>query len=397
MTVSVQSIEILELCIPFRFRYGHAKARHKGVRSILCIARDNAGREGYGEAVPRPYVTGESTESVRQGLAELVDRCPFGSFDTFQEWLRTIESSYPQAVPACAICALEMALTDLTARQRHQSVVEMLGGEPASPLKYTASIGMGSRAKLIALLLLYKSMGLRRFKAKVGDEDDLARIRLIRRLLGHNVSLFADANGAWDKETAASRIEQLAAVDVWAVEEPLRVDTPSTTRSPSGQICRELELTDEHLADNAWLQSRTHMPLIADESLISLRAAKAIVETSAFKVFNIRLSKCGGYLRSAQFAAIARDASLSYSLGAMVGESPILATAGAAWAASQPEHLYIQGHSHRVLHGVRFVEGCPPLRRGGNYHPNQRPGSGLRIDHVALNKVVQKRQWIDVG
>ena len=180
------------------------------------------------------------------------------------------------------------------------------------------------------------------------------------------------------------------------MEEPLRVDTPSTTRSPSGQICRELELTDRHLADNAWLQSRTHLPLIADESLISLRGAKAIVETSAFKIFNIRLSKCGGYLRSAQFAAIARDASLAFSLGAMVGESPILAAAGAAWAASQPEHLYIQGHSHRVLHRIRFVEGCPPLGRRGTYTPNQRPGSGLQIDHAALDKVVRKRQRIDV-
>ncbi len=397
MNISVHSIEILELCIPFRFRYGHAKARHREVESILCIARDKAGREGYGEAVPRSYVTGESTESIRQTLVELIARCPFDSFDSFQESLRTIELSYPKAVPGCALCALDTAITDLAARQRNRSVAEMLGSEPVSPLIYTASIGMGSRAKLIALLLLYKSMGLRHFKVKVGDEDDLSRIRLIQRILGPDISLFADANGAWDKETGVSRIEQLSALNVWAVEEPLRVTAPSSVQSTSSQICREVELTDEHYADNAWLQSRSSLPLIADESLISLRGAKAIIETSAFKIFNIRLSKCGGYFRSAQFAALAKGASLSFSLGAMVGESPILAAAGAAWGESQPEHLYIQGHSHRVLHGKRFITGCPPLGRGGNCIPNQRPGSGLKIEYASLDKIVRKRQRMDVG
>ena len=48
--------------------------------------------------------------------------------------------------------------------------------------------------KLVATLLVYRAMGLKRFKVKVGGAEDIQRIRLIRRVLARNVELFADAN-----------------------------------------------------------------------------------------------------------------------------------------------------------------------------------------------------------
>lgn len=391
--MNLTSIEIFSVQIPFRFRYGHASAKHQGVESTICIARDSDGNEAYGEAVPRSYVTGESVDSVMLHLPELVRHLlPAGrSFAQFVEAVETVEKSYPSDVPNCAICALETAITDLSARQQKQSIVDLLGGAKKSPLTYTASIGISSQAKLTALLLLYRAMGLRSFKVKVGPDvdSDTRRLKLIRRVLGSDAKLFADANGAWEKETAAQRIERLEASGVWAIEEPLRIDRSSS------DTC-EAALTEQHFTDNAWLQKRSPIPLIADESLISLRGAQTIVEHSAFQIFNIRLSKCGGYRRSTQFAEIAKSAGLDFSLGAMVGESPILATAGANWAASHPEHLYVQGHSHRLLHGQRFVDGCSPLRRRGIYEPSSAIGSGLTLNRDALERVVKQRRKIRI-
>ncbi len=382
--MDIASIEICEVRIPFRFRYGHASAQHGGVESIICIARDNAGREGLGEAVPRTYVTGETPASVMTVLPKLIRRTlsEADSFAEFQSAIAGIESAYPDKVPACAICALELAVTDLFAQQAERSVVDHFGGAKKSPLTYTASIGISSKRKLTALLLVYKAMGLREFKVKVGDKNDIERVRTIRRMLGREVSIFADANAAWDKKAAVQKIEKLAAEKVWAVEEPLRI--------------HEAGLNGEHFADCAWLQSRSPVPLIADESLISLRGAREIVETDAFRIFNIRLSKCGGYLRSDQFATIARERSLRFSIGAMVGESPVLAAAGAAFGASHPDYLYIQGHSHWLLHGRRFIEGCPRLKHGGKFIPKQSKGAGLEIDHSQLDAIVTKRETIDL-
>ena len=392
--MNLASIELFSVEIPFRFRYGHASASHQGVESIICIARDSNGNEGYGEAVPRSYVTGESVDSVMLHLPELVRHLlPQGrSFAQFLEAVETAEKSYPRDVPNCAICALETAITDLHARQQSRSVVDLLGGAKKSPLIYTASIGISSQAKLTALLLLYRAMGLQSFKVKVGTDadSDKRRLKLIRRILGSDAKLFADANCAWEKETAAQRIEQLEAAGIWAIEEPLRID-----RSAS-DTC-EAALTEQLFTDNAWLQNRSPIPLIADESLISLGGARTIVQHSAFQIFNIRLSKCGGYRRATQFAEIAQSAGLDFSVGAMVGECPILASAGANWAASHPDHLYVQGHSHRLLHGQRFVAGCPPLRRRGIFEPNSAPGSGLTVDRAALERIVKQRHKIQTG
>lgn len=392
--MNLASVEIFSVEIPFRFRYGHASAKHSGVRSVICVVRDADGNEGYGEAVPRSYVTGESIESVMLHFPELVRHLAPARrhFPQFLDAVDAIEKSYPSTVPNCAICALEIAVTDLVARQRHQSVTELLGGASKSPLSYTASIGISSPAKLTALLLFYRAMGLRSFKVKVGSdaETDAQRLRSIRRILGPECKLFADANCAWGKEDAARRIDQLAEFGIWAIEEPLQIHT-------TGHKTREACLTEQHFSNNAWLQQRSPIPLIADESLISLRGARAIVEQSAFRIFNIRLSKCGGYRRATQFAEIAKGAGLDFSLGAMVGESPILAAAGAAWASSHSQHLYVQGHSHRLLHGERFVDGCPALQRRGILAANASPGSGLTLHRDSLEQIVKERHKIRIG
>ena len=383
MVNSPVELEILELLIPFRFKYGHAKAQHKGVKMVLCIARDAEGREGLGEAVPRTYVTGETTSSILQDLPEIIEKAD--SINSLTEVFSQIEEDRPNAVPHCAFCALDLALSDLQAQQESRT---LFGGEE---LTYTASIGMSQGTKLVGQLLLYKAMGFRHFKVKVGNEYDEDRVRLIRHILGGDVSLFADANGAWGKEDAVRRIERLVMKNIWAVEEPLRVLTPSKNQTHSGQLCRGEELTDEHLAANSWIQDRVPIPLIADESLISIKGAERIIDQKAFQIFNVRLSKCGGFLQSRRFAEMAMKAELSFSLCAMVGESPILANAGTAFGASMRERLYMQGHSHRLLHGASFVEGCPSLKRGGLCQPNTGHGAGLHLNRMALEPLITER------
>lgn len=391
-SINLASIDVHELQIPFRFRYGHSKAAHKHVKSIVCVARSSDGCEGYGEAVPRRYVTGETVESVQATILELVNRLNLVGYTWvgFQDQIRKLETEvYPDAVPACAICAIELAVADLVARQNRVSLSELIGSSvrmPVRSLEYTASIGMSSRKQLIALLLLYKSLGIRYFKVKVGDENDAERVRQIRKLLGSEVTVFADANGAWQcREQALRRIDELATCGVWAMEEPLQA-----LRNGS-------QLTAGHFQDNAWVQERSPVPLIADESLVSLRNAEAIVATGAFKIFNIRLSKCGGYTRANQFADVAESAGLSYSLGAMVGESPILATAGSIWGSCHPDHLYIQGHSHRVLHGCNFVEGGARLKKGGISFPPGGAGLDLSIRSKGLKQITKQHTAIHLN
>lgn len=378
--------EVRQIRIPFRIRYGHARKQHVGLDAVVCIARDEEGREGLGEAVPRTYVTGETCETVMAAIPGLLEQTSIEDArpDGFQQQRRELAAAWQGGFPSCACCAIDTALHDLFARRQDQSCAAWSGAESSEPLVYAASIGMSKRTKLIATLLAYRAFGFKHFKVKVGGAEDIDRIRMIRRVLGRNVALFADANANWDRETAIRHIEALQALGVWAVEEPLRSAEPPPTSL--GGCDRFAVLTDAHYENYRWLRERSPLPLIADESLICWQSAERIVAHQAFDILNIRLSKCGGPWVSTQIVERARESRLRFAFGAMVGETPILATAGAHFAALHRDHLYVQGFSHRLLHGKRFAGGEPSMRRGGKLEiDNHRHGLGLHVDRQSLD------------
>ena len=95
---------------------------------------------------------------------------------------------------------------------------------------------------------------------------------------------------------------------------------------------------------------------------------------------------------STAIVELARASQLRFALGAMVGETPILATAGAHFAALHRDHLYVQGFSHRLLHRRRFVSGEPAIRRGGKLEIDGiREGLGLQVNEQSLDALTINR------
>ncbi len=386
-------LEIREVRLPYRFRYAHARQRHCGLEAIVCLARDEEGRVGLGEAVPRTYVTGETCASVRTGILRLANMVDVNEdLGAASQRRVKLARDWRGPFPSCALCALDTALLDLRGRCERRSMAELLGAACPQTLTYTASVGAAGRAQVIALTTLYRLLGLKHFKVKVGDEHDVARVRLVRRMVGRRATLFADANGVWDAETAIRRINALDDFGVWAVEEPLR--SPQTEATVDGQFDRAVLLGEEHYRRYRWLRDRSPIPLIADESLICWQTAQRIVEQKSFDIFNIRLSKCGGPLLAAEMARLAQRRGFQFALGAMVGETPILATAGAHFGAAHAERLYIQGYSHKLLHGRRFVSGEPALRRGRLKVTDDVAGLGLTLDPERLDAVTVHREQV---
>lgn len=338
-------------------------------------------------------MTGETCESVMDAMPSLLEAASIenSSPDVIQQQRLETANAWNGGFPSCAWCAMDTALHDLFAIQKGQSCAAWLGAESFKPLVYSASIGISKPAKLLATLLVYRALGLKHFKVKVGDAEDIERIRFIRRFLGRDVELFADANAHWDRESAVRHIERLQAHGVWAIEEPLRSAEPQPTRL--GGFDRFRVLTDQHYHDYRWLRERSPLPLIADESLICLQTAKRIIAHQAFDILNVRLSKCGGPWVSTSIVELARDNGLRFAFGAMVGETPILASAGAHFAALHRDHLYVQGFSHRLLHGQRFAHGEPSIHRGGRLEiDDSKSGLGLNIDAKSLDALTIRRE-----
>ena len=92
-----------------------------------------SGEIGYGEALPREYVTGESIESVKTSLLDKVFPTVKGyEFEDNQavlEFLDNFETIVPNLQPheLCVKAAFELSLLDAVGKAQDMSVIDIFG------------------------------------------------------------------------------------------------------------------------------------------------------------------------------------------------------------------------------------------------------------------------------
>jgi muconate cycloisomerase len=129
-----------------------------------------------------------------------------------------------------------------------------------------------------------------------------------------------------------------------------------------------------------------------DESLCGLHDARLAVERGWCDLFNLRLSKCGGFIPSLRLAEFARAHGLACQLGCQVGETALLSAAGRHFATSVAGLRYLEGSYDRHL--VREALGQRDLTFGwgGKAPALQEPGLGVDLDLQALQRVTTREE-----
>jgi muconate cycloisomerase len=365
----------------------HASHTRSATDNVLvrCVLEDRT--EGFGEGVPREYVTGETIDSAldllrRSDLAAQLEPCAdFGQAVALAERLRL--APVPGDDRACqgnaARCALELALLDAYGRRFGQplSAVTRLVApdlyQPHQHVRYSGAItsATGFKARLAAWRL--RVWGFRQIKVKVGmaGHDDVGRLTLIRPRLGWKRDLRVDANEAWPAAEAAARIRELEPFRVSAVEQPV----------PHAEV--------DALAD---IRRQVSVPIMLDESLCGRVDAERAVQRRTCDLFNVRLSKCGGFIPSLRLVQFARQHGLACQLGCQVGETAVLSAAGRHFASSVADLRYLEGSYDRHL--VREALGTRDITFGwGGWAPAlPGPGLGVAVDPQALERVLVRKE-----
>ena len=86
-----------------------------------------------------------------------------------------------------------------------------------------------------------------------------------------------------------------------------------------------------------------------DESLCGMIDAERALAGGWCDLFNLRLSKCGGFIPTLRLAEFARRNGLGYQLGCQVGETAILSAAGRHFATSVRDIRFLEGSFDRHL------------------------------------------------
>ncbi len=126
-----------------------------------------------------------------------------------------------------AISTVDMALWDLKAKAARMPLHRLLGGQTERVPFYIAGGYYGENKTLIDLqreVEGYLLLGAQGVKIKVGGatiEEDVARVRAAREVLGNNFSLMLDANCAYQPHEAIAFGKRVEEFDIGWFEEPV--------------------------------------------------------------------------------------------------------------------------------------------------------------------------------
>jgi L-alanine-DL-glutamate epimerase-like enolase superfamily enzyme len=270
-----------------------------------------------------------------------------------------IQSGEPGPVAQC-IAGIDIALWDLAARRAGQPLWRALGGKDPSVGVYASGLNPDGAQQLAARR---RAEGYTAFKVKVGfgTQRDVANVAALRRDLGADAALMADANQAWTLDEALRASPRLAEFGLQWLEEPLRADRPY----------------DEWRA----LASQGGVPLAAGENIAGERGFQDALEARVFSVVQPDMAKWGGFsgcLPVARRILASGARFCPHYLGGGVG---LLASAHLLAAAGGDGLLEVDANDNPLR-----THACGPLARvrSGRAVLGEEPGLGIVPDLAAL-------------
>jgi L-alanine-DL-glutamate epimerase-like enolase superfamily enzyme len=313
---------------------------------------------------------------------QLEDCSSFHSALTIVERLRL--APIPNDQRGCqgnaARCTIELALLDAFGKHfQHpvSDVTKLIAHDdlygPREYVRYSGAItsAEGYKARFAAWKMWIYGFTQLKIKVGIDGQDDVDRIGAIRRRVGRKMDIRIDANEAWTAENVCARILQLKPFNITCIEQPVPHEQAAVLR----EVRRDVGV-----------------PIMLDESLCSRIDAERAEDGEMCDLFNLRLSKCGGFIASLRLAQFAKKHHLGYQLGCQVGETAILSAAGRHFASSVKDIRYVEGSYDNHL--VREALATQDLTFGwGGWAPAlEGPGLGITIDQAALQRVAVRKE-----
>ncbi len=366
----------------------HASHVRRGNDTLIVRCVLNDGSCGWGEGLPRPYVTGESLDSVWRHLEQsdftVLRDATFTSALQASEALRHFKLADITADAGIHVrecfgnavrCALELAIVDAACRAERISLGDFIQKHPAvapfserrDVVSYSGAVTSTTpRGQWISAIKM-RLFGFRQIKLKVGTAgiSDVNLLRRVRRIAGRRVDLRLDANEAWHCDEVVAKTMPLIPFEPTCLEQPV----------PHAEV-----------AGLKQVRSEINLPVMLDESLCCREDAERAIAQQTCDLFNIRLSKCGGISRSLELVALARQHGIGYQLGCQVGETGILSAAGRHFACNIPDIRYLEGSFDRFLIRDAFTEENLTFGYGGQAPRLNGAGSGIEVNECRIRQ-----------
>ena len=257
--------------------------------TVIVRVRTEDGIVGYGEAhhALAPTVV---ADLVNTNLAPLV--VGGDALEVEHIWERMYFAQGRTHGPGWAIwkaiSGIDQALWDVRGKALGLPVWKLLGGKKRKLRAYAGGISLGYQPpeSLAEEAQRYVEQGFTALKLRLGDtvENDLARVRHVRKTLGDGVDIMTDVNTKYSYQQMLKLAPGLEECGVYWIEEPFPPDA---------------------LRDYSLLAQRTGIPLAAGENHFLRYQARQLLEAEAAQILQPDPSKAGGITETKKIADLA--------------------------------------------------------------------------------------------
>ncbi len=287
---------------------------------VIVVSITDGKNTGWAEAVPYARYQ-ESVENVSQQIRSLTEQGI--SSENISDYIAALPSGAARNV-------LDCAWWDLQAKQQQTSVAKLLKLAAAKPCITAQTLSIDTPEAMAKAVTKLNNPPL--VKVKLDNQDIIKKMTAIQQA-APNSEFIVDANEGWTIDDLRQCCQQLKALNVVLIEQPL----------PAGQ-------------DQDLINFSSPVPLCADESCHTRAELEYLKDR--YQVVNIKLDKTGGLTEAVLLAQAAKEQGFKLMLGCMVGSS--LAMAPAALLVNDAKFVDLDGPlliSDDRQHGFEFEQG----------------------------------------
>ncbi len=343
--------------IPFRRTFVTSRGVQTFRDGLILRLDGEDGVYGLGEIAPMHV---GSIQVIERHLTLLDARIVGGEVDEIPRLADGL-CGQPEVVAAIR-CGLDVAACDLQGKLAGLPIAAMLGALDLQPVPVNATISANQPAAASILARRAVEQGFRCVKLKAGmmggivAECDL--VGAVRDAIGPDVGLRIDANQAWDSDQAVAAIKALERFGLELVEQPV----------PANEL--------EGLAA---VRRAVNTPIAADEVIVNLASAQAVIDMGAADVLVLKPMIVGGLRPALDILEIAERKGLPVIVTTTIDSG--VGIAAALHLAARVCGKLACGLATAELLECDLTSSTPPPLRGYMICP-RKPGLGVEIDEA---------------
>ena len=297
--MKITEVRLGRISVPLRVPFKTALRSVSSVEDVVVEVHTDTGAVGYGEAPPTGAITGDTTGAIVGALQDHIIKTVVGrDVDDFENLMLALNKCIVKNTSAKA--AMDMALWDLYGQLYKIPVYKLLGGS-RKQIVTDITISVNDPEEMARDTINAMERGYDTLKVKVGVNPalDVARLSAVRKAAGPDTKIRIDANQAWQPKEAVRLLNQMQekGLDIEFVEQPVKAHDFEGLK---------------------YVTERSHVPVLADESVFSPADALTIMQMGAADLVNIKLMKCGGIYNALKIASAAEVYGVECMIGCML-------------------------------------------------------------------------------